>query len=99
MWPRPCPPGCGCSKCRPQCSYLPISTGNVGLSMTTGIVEQYGHNYRGTGIGLFKGYCTQWRGGVPYWGAGSCGAGGFGGQLAAVLTGKCGPYVSPAAHH
>lgn len=97
MWP--CPPGCGCSRCcppKPQCYYLPISTGDVGLSKTTGIVEQYGHNYRGTGIGLFHGYCTQWKGGSPYWGAGGCG--GFGDQLAAVLTGKCGPYVTPGAH-
>ena len=82
MWPRPCP--------RPVCpQYLPISTGNVGVSLGTGAVEMYGHNYSGTGIGLFYG-CANWCPPCPpFWGAGPgcCGSGGgFSNALAAVLT-------------
>ena len=81
MWH--CPPP------RPVCTgYLPISTGNVGVSLGTGAVEFYAHNYRGTGIGLFYG-CANWCPPCPpWWGAsGCCGPGGFGNTLAAVLTG------------
>ena len=76
----PCPP--------PPCpQYLPITTGRVGLSQGTGDVEFYGHNYRGTGIGLFRATCVPWQpGSPPWWGAGSCGCGSFSNSLAAVLT-------------
>ena len=87
MWPRPpfCPP-----PAPPACpQYLPISTGNVGVSLGTGAVEFYGHNYRGTGIGLFYG-CASWRPACPpWWGAGCCGTSAFGDALAAILTGRC----------
>jgi hypothetical protein len=34
---------------------LPITTGRIGISQTDGSLTFYGHNYRGTGIGLFYG--------------------------------------------
>lgn len=94
MWPcppAPCPP--------PQCNYLPITTGRVGLSQSTGQVEFYGHNYRGTGIGLFYTKCVSWAPACPPWwgGSGSCPTG-FSDQLAAILTGKCTAPPAPAPH-
>ena len=84
MWWKPPP--------QPVCpQYLPISTGNVGVSLGTGAVEMYGHNYRGTGIGLFYARCVPWQPACPpWWGAsGCCGTGGFSDALAAILTGRC----------
>ena len=66
-----------------QGQYLPISTGNIGISQTSGGLEFYGHNYHGRGIGLFRGqWCEppcappQWP--PPSWGGawGGCSCGG-----------------------
>ena len=46
-----------CAPCV-QPNPLPLTTGRVGLSQTTGELQFYGHNYRGTGMGLFVG---QWK--------------------------------------
>lgn len=84
FFPPSCPP------CPPCPQYLPLTTGRVGLSQTTGIIEFSGYNIHGTGIQDFRGYCTQWK--PPClpaypWSGGSCGS--FSNALAAVLTGKC----------
>ena len=72
--------------CKPcEGNYLPISTGNIGISQTTGGLEFYGHNFHGRGIGLFYG---QWQSPKccppswppPSWGgcSGGCSCGGGG---------------------
>jgi hypothetical protein len=55
----PCPP-CGGQ-------LLPITTGRVGLSQTSGEVQFYGHNYRGTGMGLFRGWWSNCPPGATPW--------------------------------
>lgn len=82
-----CPPSPPCPPCP---TFLPLTTGRVGLSQGTGQIEFSGYNVRGTGIQDFRGYCTQW---VPPclpsvggW-SGSCAS--FSNAMAAVLTGKC----------
>lgn len=55
---------------------LPITTGRIGFSQTSGAVEWYGHNFRGTGIGLFRGgTCWQTPPCPPAWGFPCCGCG------------------------
>jgi hypothetical protein len=59
--------------CLPCGQLLPITTGRVGLSQTSGEVQFYGHNYRGVGMGLFRGQSVCW---TPQWGAPGSGWGG-----------------------
>ena len=84
--PQPCFPPPPCPPCPPCPTYLPLTTGRVGLSQGTGQLEFYGYNPRGVGIQNFRGNCTQWTPCLPLspW-SGS----GFSNALAAVLTGKC----------
>jgi hypothetical protein len=76
----PCPPPCG-----PPGNPLPITTGRIGISQYDGSLTFYGHNYRGTGMGLFHGWWSNcppaqypmWRppsfGCKPWAGGCSCG--------------------------
>jgi hypothetical protein len=52
-------------KPKPKVHYLPITTGRVGLSQTTGRVEFAGDNRNGTGIAVWTARVKKWE--RPEW--------------------------------
>jgi hypothetical protein len=85
--------------CQPV-NPLPLTTGRVGLSQTTGEIQFYGHNWRGVGAGVFTAQTKCWWPPMPWPrpGWGSCSCGGCGCAKCSHGLGSCGCFVYLLTH-